>query len=37
MRYVHPSYSYQLIYFNDARDKMIEQLNNYRAFLYRKV
>ena len=23
-KYIHPSYAYQLIYFNEARDRMIE-------------
>ena len=35
--FLHPCYEYQKLYFNNRKDKMIEALDNWRAFLYKAV
>lgn len=37
LEYVHPSYSYQQVFFNKEKDRMIEVLQNYRTFFYKRV
>ena len=36
-KYIHPSYAFQVTYFNESKDKMIEWLLNFRTFVYKRV